>query len=83
VALYDARPDSPTHRQTQELFMGDNFGQKVLKIPPGVAHGCKAIGGISHLIYVTSSVYNPDEEGRIPYDDPTIGYDWHKGPAIK
>ena len=83
VALYDARPDSPTHGVTQELFMGENVGQKVLKIPPGVAHGCKAIGGISHLIYVTSSVYNPEEEGRIPHDDPGIGYDWNAGPTIK
>jgi dTDP-4-dehydrorhamnose 3,5-epimerase len=55
----------------------------VLKIPPGVAHGCKAIGGTSHLIYVTSSVYNTNEEGRIPHDDPEIGYDWLAGPEIK
>ena len=83
VALYDTRPDSPTYGVTQELFMGEHNGQKVLKIPPGVAHGCKAIGGISHLLYVTSNTYDPAEEGRIPHDDPTIGYDWNAGPTIK
>ena len=63
--------------------MGEDHGQKVLKIPPGVAHGCKAIGGAAHLIYVTSNVYDTNEEGRIPHDDPEIGYDWVSGPSIK
>jgi len=31
---------------------------------------------------VTSSVYDPEDEGRIPHDDPTIGYDW-TAPVIK
>ncbi|HKP51729.1 MAG TPA: dTDP-4-dehydrorhamnose 3,5-epimerase family protein [Chloroflexia bacterium] len=83
VALYDTRDDSPTKGALQELFMGEEHGQKVLKIPPGVAHGCKAIGGTAHLIYVTSAVYDQAEEGRIPHDDPGIGYDWVSGPTIK
>ena len=28
------------------------------------------------LIYVTDRFYNPADEGRIPYDDPGIAYDW-------
>jgi dTDP-4-dehydrorhamnose 3,5-epimerase len=55
----------------------------VLRIPPGVAHGCKAIGGVTHLIYVTSMIYDKGEEGRVAHDDAGIGYDWEKGPAIK
>ena len=39
--------------------------------------------GVTHLFYVTSSVYNPADEGRIPHDDPEIGYDWEAPPAIK
>jgi dTDP-4-dehydrorhamnose 3,5-epimerase len=83
VALYDMRPDSATRGTLQVLFMGGEHGHAVLKIPPGVAHGCKAISGTAHLIYVTSNVYNPEEEGRIPHDDPEIGYDWLAGPAVK
>ncbi len=82
VALYDTRSDSPTHGVLQELFMGEQYGQKILRIPIGVAHGCKAIGGLAHLVYVTSNVYDPTDEGRIPYDDAEIGYDWTAGPAI-
>ena len=83
VALYDTRPESPTKGMLQELFMGGEHGYSVLKIPPGVAHGCKAIGGAAHLIYVTSMVYNTEEELRIAHDDPEIGYDWVSGPEIK
>ena len=76
VALHDTRPDSPTFRETMELFMGDNHPPRVLRIPPGVAHGCKCISGPASLFYVTSKVYDPADEGRIPHDDPEIGYDW-------
>ena len=74
VALYDLRPDSPTRGHLLELFLGDRFAN-CLKIPAGVAHGCRALE-LSHLLYVTSNVYNPADEGRRPHDDPEIGYDW-------
>lgn len=32
----------------------------------------------AELFYVTSKVYNTEEEGRILHDDPKIGYDWSK-----
>jgi dTDP-4-dehydrorhamnose 3,5-epimerase len=83
VALHDTRKDSPTYRKTMDFFMGDNQPAKVLRVPTGVAHGCKAIHGPVHLFYITSKTYNPEDEGRIPYDDPEIGYDWLKGPVIK
>ena len=83
VALHDARSHSRTYRETMELFMGDNQPARVLRIPPGVAHGCKCISGPANLLYVTSKVYNPADEGRIPHDDPNIGYDWTSGAPIK
>ena len=46
-------------------------------IPPGVAHGYKVIGGDEALlVYLTDRFYNPKDEGRIPYNDPGINYDW-------
>ncbi len=84
VALHDLRPDSSTLGTTQELYLGDDLTPTVLRIPPGVAHGCRVIGETpAHLFYVTSCTYNPEEEGRIPYNDPKIGYDWLSGPPIK
>jgi dTDP-4-dehydrorhamnose 3,5-epimerase len=83
VALYDARPDSGTYRKLMDFMMGENQPAQVVRIPPGVAHGCKCISGPAHLFYVTSETYNPADEGRIAHDDPGIGYDWLKGPVVK
>jgi dTDP-4-dehydrorhamnose 3,5-epimerase len=83
VALSDRRPDSPSFGKTITLFLGEDVEPAILKIPAGVAHGCKAIGGTAHLFYVTSSVYSLEEEGRMRHDDTTIGYDWVSGVEIK
>jgi dTDP-4-dehydrorhamnose 3,5-epimerase len=83
VALHDLRKDSLTYRQTMDFLMGDHQAVKVVRIPTGVAHGCKAVSGPVHLFYVTSKIYNPQDEGRIAHDDPMIGYDWLKEPDIK
>ena len=82
VALYDTRDGSSTKGQLDELFLGEHYDAQLLKIPAGVAHGCRVIGGLTHLIYMTSKTYDPDEEGRIPHDDPDIGYDWTAPPPI-
>jgi dTDP-4-dehydrorhamnose 3,5-epimerase len=80
VALHDLRKDSPSFGETMEFLLGDRFA-KCVKIPPGVAHGCRALE-LSHLIYLTSGVYDPTDEGRIAHDDPAIGYDWTAFPKI-
>jgi dTDP-4-dehydrorhamnose 3,5-epimerase len=64
--------------QINEFFMGEYNPLILLKIPPGVAHGLKVLQGPAMLCYLTSEVYNPDDELRIPYNDKGIGYDWHK-----
>lgn len=90
VVLHDMREASPTRGNTFELYMGENAEDQVLAIPNGVAHGYKVIEGPMELFYVTSREYNREhpappegEEGRLPYDDPRIGYDWHASPPIR
>ncbi len=82
VGLYDTREGSSTKGQIDELFLGEHYDAQLLKIPAGVAHGCRVIGETAHLIYLTSKTYDPDEEGRIPHDDAGIGYDWTAPPPI-
>jgi dTDP-4-dehydrorhamnose 3,5-epimerase len=82
VGLCDLRPDSPTYKQTMDFLMGDFQPPQVLRIPPGVAHGCKTVQGPVNLLYLTSKVYNPADEIRIAYNDPDIDFDWLKGPPI-
>ena len=76
VGLCDRRPDSGTCNQTMDFLLGDHQPARILKIPPGVAHGCKAVQGPVNLLYLTSHEYNPDDELRIPYDAPDIDFDW-------
>ena len=81
-ALYDLRPNSPTYKSLDTYTLGENGEDIVLKIPAGVAHGLKVLNGPAELVYVTSGTYRKDEEGRIPYNDPKIGYDWVAGMPI-
>ncbi len=78
VALHDTRPKSPTYRKTVDFLTGDNQTPKAYFFPPGVAHGYTCLEGPMHIIYITSGVYDLSDEGRIPHDDPEIGYDWLK-----
>ena len=83
LALFDLREDSATYRKLMEIFMGETLGRKVVKIPPGVAHGYRIINGPMHIIYVTDREYDPSDELRIPHDDREIGYDWTLSSEIK
>jgi len=82
AALYDTREGSPTKGETMEFMLGEEPDNIVLKIPAGVAHGMKVLEGPCDFVYATSKVYDPKEEGRIQYDDATIGYDWVQGKPI-
>jgi dTDP-4-dehydrorhamnose 3,5-epimerase len=76
VALVDLRLDSPTFGTRNTIYTGALRPWQVL-IPPGVAHGYKVVGGAEALlVYLTDRFYNPRDEGRIAYNDPSLNYDW-------
>jgi len=83
VGLCDMREDSATYKETMDFLMGDVQAAQIIKIPPGVAHGCQTVQGPANLLYITSHVYNPDDELRIAYDSTEIDFDWLAGPPIK
>lgn len=83
VGLCDVRADSPTYKRTMDFLMGDFQPPRIVKIPPGVAHGCQTVQGPVHMFYITSHVYDPQDELRIPYDDPTIDFDWTTRSVIR
>ncbi len=67
---------SPTFGLKNTIYAGALKPWQIL-IPPGVGHGYKVIGeGAAMLVYVTNRLYNPQDEGRIAYNDPSIQYDW-------
>ena len=66
--------NSKLYPEPMEYLLGDNQPPQVLVIPPGVAHGLKVLQGPAVLMYITSEEYNPEDEGRIPYN--SLGYNW-------
>jgi dTDP-4-dehydrorhamnose 3,5-epimerase len=78
VVLVDMREDSPTHREINTFYMGEN-NPMLLVIPVGVAHGYRVLGNEPAIItYFTTESYDPKnpDEYRIAWDDPQIGFDW-------
>ena len=76
VFLYDLRRNSSTFGAINTIFAG-RFQPWEILIPPGVAHGYKALGvDPIQLVYFTDRHYNPADELRLAYDHPDIAYDW-------
>jgi len=76
VMLYDLRIDSPSFGQVNTIYTGLLRPLQIL-IPPGVGHGYKVLGtDPALLVYATDQFYDPSDEGRIPWNDPDIRYDW-------
>jgi dTDP-4-dehydrorhamnose 3,5-epimerase len=76
VGLADLRLGSPTFGRRNTMYIGTLRPWQVL-IPPGIAHGYKVIGDEEALlVYMTDRFYDPQDEGRIPYNDASINYDW-------
>jgi len=78
VALYDARPDSPTHGTVNETYLGEHC-PGLVRIPPGVQHGWMCVGEKeAYIVNLVSEAYDytkPDEFRTPPHDN-DIPYDW-------
>ena len=90
AVIYDNRESSPSFGKLEEYYLGDEDASvedintkpaaAVLKIPPGVLHGCRVLSPSAHLMYITSHTYNPDDEGRFPFNAGPVDYDWGENP---
>lgn len=81
TALIDNREESATFGKKLEFKLGDgeldsDVLSVVVRIPQGVLHGCKVLSDFAHLFYITSEIYNPDDEGRIPFNASEIDHSW-------
>jgi dTDP-4-dehydrorhamnose 3,5-epimerase len=76
LVMYDGRPNSPTHGEVTELFIGeDNYC--LVQIPPGIANGYKAYG--DKLVVMANCATEPHDPTEISYIDPMVNdipYDW-------
>ena len=72
LVLADVRAESPTSGTTQRVLLGGG-SSRLVKIPPGVAHGCRNLGTLpARILYFTDLHFSPDpgstDEGRLPWD---------------
>ena len=71
LILHDCRDGSPTEGQTMRFVLGDG-NSRLVRIPPGVAHGARNIGtAVGRIIYMVDVQFSVDEEcdeGRLPWD---------------
>jgi dTDP-4-dehydrorhamnose 3,5-epimerase len=72
LVVADVRKDSPTEGQVQRIVLGDG-NSRLVRIPPGVAHGCKNLRHASpsviiYFVDVQFSVGDDCDEGRLPWD---------------
>jgi dTDP-4-dehydrorhamnose 3,5-epimerase len=76
LALYDSRPDSPTHGRVMSLRL-DAQDPQMVRIPPQVFHGVKPLIGAAAFVNIITHPYNytdPDE-WRLPADTDQIPFD--------
>lgn len=80
MVLHDMRPDSKTGGVTQVIYGGEDE-PVLLAIPPGVAHGYKAVGEKNvGMLYHSEEAYDPsrpEQIRKIPFDSKDIGFDWN------
>lgn len=85
VVLYDARENSETYKEINEFFIGEK-NPLLIKVPPVVYHGFKAIGDeTAYFLSVPTLPYNREEpdEYRLSPDSDKIPYNWILTPGKK
>lgn len=76
LVLYDARKESTTKGEVQELYIGEN-NYSLVKIPPGIYNGFKGIGIKPAIVANCSDIpHDPEEIKRIDPLTNNIPYDW-------
>lgn len=71
--ILDIRKDSPTYGQWTTLELsGDNY--RGVYLPKGTAHGFCVNEDHTCMVYLTSTVHSPKNDGGILFD--SFGYEW-------
>ncbi len=72
LVLVDVRAGSATEGASMRFMLG-NGAARLVRIPPGVAHGVRNLGpATGRIMYFTDVHFSPDpadcDEGRLPWD---------------
>ena len=71
----DLRKKSPTYRKWYGIILSSE-NKKQFYIPEGFAHGFLVLSETAEFVYKCTRFYDPNDEGGLIWNDPTIGIDW-------
>lgn len=71
----DIRSGSPTFGEWVGFALNDENKQQ-LYVPEGFAHGFVVTSETAEVVYKCTSLYAPEQEGSLLWNDPDIGIDW-------
>lgn len=74
--LYDNRMGSSTKGKIIDFLVGEGLGPMAYFFPSDVLHGYKCLKGPMQIIYVTSGVYNLEDEIRMTNENLAIDFNW-------
>lgn len=77
----DLRPDSPTRFQWYGTLLTPSNGMSLI-IPEGFGHAFITLEPNSTVVYLVNSIYSPDHEFGILYDDPLLNIKWPIKPKV-
>ena len=84
-SIYDVIVDFRRKSPTYLAWIGVELSAEnhnMLYIPEGFAHGYITLTDNAEIFYLVSSVYTPEAEGGLRYDDPKLGIVWPLDPVI-
>ena len=71
----DIRHGSATFGEWVGFYLIDENKQQ-LYVPEGFAHGFVVTSDTAEVVYKCTSLYAPEQEGSVLWNDPEIGIDW-------
>ena len=71
----DIRKGSPTFGHWDGYELTEENGHQ-LYVPVGFAHGFLTLKPKSEIVYKCTDYYDPEAQGSIRWDDPSIGIKW-------
>ena len=71
----DLRVDSDTFGKWESHLLSE-INKKQYWIPPGFAHGFLVISEEALVEYKCTDFYDPNDEGSIIWNDPSLNIDW-------
>jgi dTDP-4-dehydrorhamnose 3,5-epimerase len=71
----DLRRGSPTYGRWEGHVLDDERHLQLF-VPIGFGHGFAVLSDVADVTYLVSSLYDPETEAGIAWDDPDVGVDW-------